>query len=326
MAEKLTDVSVTVVMVNYNCTVFIDGVMNSLRRQTFRGFDVIVYDNGSTDGSVEYIRANYPECRVVELGWNTGFAHPNNLGIKESKTKYVLALNMDVVLEDDFLEKLVDAISSRPGVGWVAPGMNRLMGGNKTDLIDRYGHHMQKNRKTGHDSSKPVRPAAYDRREEVFGASGCAALYKREMLEDIAFEGEYFDEDFFAYYEDIDLDWRAQRAGWKCLLVPDALGYHAGGGSGLRKERSIAACELTNRLFMLIKDEFAAHFLQDIVPIARTTRSDWVRFYRMDHGIIYTALRRFFRLLPRMLAKRSYIRKNTRVSADYIRGLIRHPG
>lgn len=141
---------------------------------------------------------------------------------------------MDILLEKDFIAELVKGIDSSLEVGWVAGRFQQLKGLQKTEEIDCFGHYLCRDRYAKEvDYSRPFRWDDYSKRQYVFGACAGAALYRREMLEDIKLGDEYFDEDFFAYFEDVDFDWRAQLAGWKCLYVPPAVAYHERGGSGL---------------------------------------------------------------------------------------------
>lgn len=315
--------SVSIIMVSYNSMPFVEGIFNSLKNQTYQNYEVIIYDNGSNDGSIDYIRTKYPCYKLIELGHNTGFSYPNNLGVKATKSRYILALNFDIVLENTFLENLVEAINLRDDIGWVAPKMCKLVNGEKTDNFDCFGHHMRKWRcATSYDPKLPFDPKIYTTREEVFGASACAALYKREMLDDIAINGEIFDEDFFAYYEDVDLDWRAQKAGWKCLFVPEAIGYHARGGSGLSKNLDIIKIQISNRLLSIVKNDYISLFIQDVKAIYEETIKQIKPLKEKNGSILIAIILRTLKYIPLMIKKRIIFRRKIRVTKEYIRGII----
>jgi GT2 family glycosyltransferase len=316
---------VSVILLNYNSMRFIDPLFGSVLSQTYGPIEVLLFDNGSIDGSVEYLRSRYPDVSIFEMGRNTGFSLPNNEGIRKAKGDYILALNLDVVIEDTFIEELVNAVETDPRVGWVAAKMLKLTSeGERGTEIDCLGHHMARFRyATETDYSVPFRWEDYATLRPVFGASACGALYRRAMLEDIALDGDFFDADFFAYWEDVDLDWRAQQRGWTCLFTPKAVGYHVRGGSGLSDRPEIAACVLSNRFLTMIKNDDVRHLVQDIWPVTRRTMRDLSVCVLENPRALPLALLRFIRLLPRMLRKRGAIRRQRLVPSAYIRSMIR---
>jgi GT2 family glycosyltransferase len=321
MSRKL----VSVILLNYNSMRFIDPLVESLRAQTYEPVEVLLFDNGSVDGSVRHVRSCYPEISIYEMGRNTGFSLPNNEGIRKAKGDYILTLNMDVVLEPDAVAELVNAIETDPRIGWVAGKMLKLTpDGERTDEIDCLGHHMARFRyATETDYSVAFRWEDYASPRPVFGASACAALYRRAMLEDVAPDGEFFDEDFFAFFEDVDLDWRAQQRGWICLFTPKAVGYHVRGGSGLARRPEIAACLLSNRFLMMVKNDDVIHVAQDAWPIARRAARDLAVWLRENPRAVPLALVRFVGLLPRMVRKRRVIRQRRLVPSSSLRSMIR---
>jgi GT2 family glycosyltransferase len=143
------------------------------------------------------------------------------------------------------------------------------------------------------------------------------------MLEDIALCGEYFDEDFFAYFEDVDLDWRAQQRGWKCIYTPYAVGYHVRYGSDLIKNPSIAACLLSNRLFLMIKNDMCSAVAQDFRPIVRRTLQDYGYYISKNPLAVAIALWRLIRFAPKMFRKRFIIGRRRLAGREYLRGLIK---
>jgi GT2 family glycosyltransferase/glycosyltransferase involved in cell wall biosynthesis len=322
--EPRKSASVSVILVNYNGARFIPRLCESLARQTWPPSEVWFFDNNSTDGSADLARDLLPTINVVQYDRNTGYSFPVNEGIRHSQADYKLVLNVDLVLEDSFIEEMVGALERFPTAGWAAGKMLKLTEAGKSEDIDCLGHHMSRMRyATETDHSRPFDWRHYDSERFVFGASACAALYRSSMLEDLRCDGEYFDEDFFAYFEDVDLDWRAQLRGWKCLYVPRAVGYHMRGGSGLIKRADIAACYLANRWLMLVKDDTARHFGQDLVPFATRLVQDVGVYLTTQPLAVWLAVKRGLKLLPRMLAKRRTIQKRSVVARAYIRSLIR---
>jgi GT2 family glycosyltransferase len=315
---------VSVILVNYNGLKFIGPLFQSLLHQTYSPLEILFFDNGSTDGSVEYVKKNFSCVRVIELPQNMGFCRPNNDGIKKSRGQYIFTLNLDVVLNEDFIEKLVKAIETDPHVGWAAGKMSKLTTKGRTDEIDCLGHHFHRDRYAKEtDHSRPFSWNDYAHDRYVFGASGCAALYRRVMLNDVAADGQYFDEDFVAYWEDVDLDWRAQLRGWKCLYSPEAIGYHVRGGSGLYRKPEIAACYLANHFLMIIKNDELAHFLEDLVPLVARGIRDFLLYLRNCPLAVPLALKMLLKKVPHALLKRQTIKRGRRVPSSYIRSLIR---
>jgi len=313
---------VGVVLVNLDCGPLVDLVLPSLAAQTWRELDVLVVDNGSTDGSAERIERDFPGVRVLRLGRNTGFSAALNTGIRATQGEYVLSLNFDVVLEPGFVAALVDALARHPEAGWAAGAMRQLSrAGDVVDAIDCYGHWMLPSRYVYGCDPDRRRPAEYPGECLVFGASACAALYRRRMLEDLALDGQVFDEDLFAYFEDVDLDWRAQQRGWRCVFTPAARGAHMRGGTGLHRRPEVAALPIANRFLVMLKNDEPAAVARHFVPIVRRTLRDIAMHLRAHPRSLPIALGRFLRFAPRMLAKRRRLRAARRASRAYLASL-----
>ena len=211
--------SVSVIVVNWNGRHHLELCLSSLLAQTYSNFEVILVDNGSTDGSVDYVKANFPAVRLIQLPQNQGFASGNNVGIRASTADYIAVLNNDTKVDPNWLTVLVETAESRPNVGMCAA---KLLFWDRPEIINSAGICLDRtgiawDRLGGQPDSEP-----HTNPVPVFGASGGAALYRRTMLRQIGL----FDEDFFAYLEDVDLAWRARLAGWNCLYVPTAVIYH----------------------------------------------------------------------------------------------------
>ena len=317
----MSDPHVSVVLVNWNCGPLVDLVFPSLAAQTWQTMDVVVADNGSSDGSAERIERDFPSTRVLRLGRNTGFSGALNAGIRATRGDYVLSLNFDVVLEPGFVGALVDALERHPEAGWAAGAMRQLGPHGVIDAIDCYGHWMLPSRYVYGCDPARRRPEEYAGECLVFGASACAALYRRRMLEDVAVDGEVFDEDLFAYFEDVDLDWRAQQRGWRCLFTPAARGAHMRGGTGAHRRPEVAALPIANRFLVMLKNETAREAARHLGPIVRRTAQDVGLHLRAHPRSLPLALGRLLRLAPRMMAKRRRLRAARRASRDYVASL-----
>lgn len=211
---------VSVIIVNWNGRDWLETCLPTLAAQTFRDFEVVVVDNGSTDGSIDWLKKEWPQVRVLPQAENLGFAVGNNCGIQASSGPYIVTLNNDTRLDAEFLAEMVTAVetSSLPKTGMVAAQIVRWQ---QPDLLDSAGIEVDwAGIAWNRGWQQPV--ATANQLCEVFGPSGAAALYRRDMLDDISL----FDADFFCYYEDVDLAWRGQRAGWTCLYAPKARVHH----------------------------------------------------------------------------------------------------
>jgi GT2 family glycosyltransferase len=312
---------VSAVLVNLDCGRLVDLVFPSLASQTWKNLEVVVVDNGSRDGSLERIARGYPDTRVLRLGRNTGFSHALNTGIAATTGEYVLSLNFDVVLEPDFVAALVDVLERRPEAGWAAGALRQLRADGVVDAIDCFGHWMLPSRYVYGCAPGRWRPEEYRGECLVFGASACAALYRRRMLEDLAVDGEIFDEDLFAYFEDVDLDWRAQQRGWRCVFTPVARGAHMRGGSGLGQRPEVAALPLANRFLVMLKNDEPREVLRHLGSIARRTARDVAWHVVHRPRALPIAVRRLVRLTPRMLAKRQRLGPARRASRPYVASL-----
>ncbi|MGD9593984.1 MAG: glycosyltransferase family 2 protein, partial [Methanothrix sp.] len=221
---------ISVIVLNYNGKGFLDGCLSSLASQTYSDFEVIVVDNGSRDGSPEYVKENYPWVRLAKNDENLGFAGGTNVGIRAAKGEFVITLNNDSRADSRFIEELIKPMAD-PEVGVCAAKMlfpdGRI---NSAGIcISRSGAAWDRG------MFEPDR-GQYEFVEEVFGACAGAALYRREMLDEIGL----FDEDFFLYLEDVDLAFRARLAGWKCLYVPGArVIHHHGGTAGVGSDLAV---------------------------------------------------------------------------------------
>jgi len=312
---------VGVVLVDLDCARWVDVVLPTVFAQTHPDLDVVVVDNGSTDGSAEAIERGYPRARVLRLGRNTGFSHALNAGIRATRGAYVLSVNFDVVLEPEFAQALVDALERHPRAGWAAGALRKLTDAGVVESIDCFGHWWLPSRYAyGYDPAHPE-PAHYAEERPVFGASAAAALYRRAMLEDVAPDGEVFDEDLFAYFEDVDLDWRAQQRGWSCVFTPRARGAHARGGTGLHRRPEVAALLLANRFLVMLKNDEWGDVVRDLGPIARRSLVDGALHLRRQPWALALAAARVVRLAPRMLAKRRAVKARRRVSREQVASL-----
>jgi GT2 family glycosyltransferase len=245
-------VSVSVIVVNWNGRHHLARCLPSLQAQTYRDFEMVVVDNGSTDDSVTWLAREYPKARILRNPSNLGFAAANNQAFRATESPYLVTLNNDTEAATDWLAELVAAVESDAIVGMVASQMLLAHAPSTIDSagiqVDWTGTAWQRRHGEPADKASGF--------EEVFGPCAGAALYRRSMLSEIGL----FDETFFAYYEDVDLAWRAQNAGWRCIYAPQARVFHihsATGGQDPTRKRYLIG---RNKTWTLLKNYPALRF------------------------------------------------------------------
>lgn len=308
---------VSIIVVNWNGERFIGDCLVSLDNQDFRDFEVIVVDNGSSDGSVEVIREhleNSPlasSLTLVVAGRNLGFTGGNIEGLKHARGEYILLLNNDTEADVSFVGELVRAMDASPEVGMCAPKMLQ----HGTDLIDSAGDGFSRYLK-GYKRGEGERAERFDREEYVFAACGGATLLRRKMIEEIGF----LDDDFFINFEDVDLGFRAQLAGWKVRFVPAAVVSHKVSSSIGKLSDTQAYYSIRNSEFVKVKNVPLSVFIRCLPAYMAGMASEFYYFV-LRHGRFRVYLRAkldALRLMPRMLRKRRRIMSTKKVTSRYI--------
>ena len=242
----------SVVILNWNGRRHLERYLPSVVANTQGDAEVIVADNGSTDDSLQWLRLNYPDVRIVRLERNYGFAGGYNRALREVESKYVLLLNSDVEVTPNWWQPLVAVLDANPDVAAVAPKLLSDMkreefeyAGASGGFIDYLGYPFCRGRILSHVESDE---GQYDDQREIFWASGAAMCCRRELFMELG----GFDEDFFAHMEEIDLQWRMQLAGYRIMVEPRSVVYHLGGGTLPASSRKIFLNH-RNNLAMLFK-------------------------------------------------------------------------
>ena len=315
---------VSAVVVNWNGIACIEACLDSLLAQRWPAHEIIVVDNGSSDGSRELLRTRYgARITLIESPVNVGFAGGNNLGIRAAKGEYVALLNNDAVAEVDWMGELVRTAEADARVGMCACKI-LVLGGQ--GLIDSAGLLISPDG-IGRGRGRLERDGeAYARAGDALIPSGCAALYRRAMLDEIGL----FDEDFFAYCEDSDLGLRGRLAGWTCRYVPTAVVHHAYSRSAGPYTTFKAFHVERNRCFVLLKC-FPAGAIVASIPytLVRYAMQAWGTLIRRGAAarlaettsataVAVTLLRAWgaaLVLAPRMLARRRRLRPLRRLTA-----------
>lgn len=299
--------SATVVIPNWNGRRWLPGCLEAIAQQVAGPDEVIVVDNGSTDGSVGYVREEHPDVHLIGLPTNTGFAHAANLGLLAARSEFVALVNTDVLLQPDWLARMSRTLTEHPQAASVACKMLSLAEPDRVydagDILRRDGACEQRGR-FGLDDER------WDEPGDIFGACAGAALYRRRALVDVG----CFDERYFAYLEDVDLALRLQLAGWRCRYEP-AVAFHAGEGSSPQLAGGHIYLVARNTLVLVAKT-FPVRWL----PLVGY-RQAGVAWHALHDGNLRNHLRgavAALPMLPRALRERSRVRKNAVVPVEQV--------
>lgn len=236
---------VSVVIPHWNAAHHLPACLESLQRQTYPRVEVIVADNGSTDGSLELLARDYPWVRVLPLGENRGFAGACNAGMREARGAFVALLNNDTEADAHWLAEVVAAFERRPEAGLLA---SKMLLFDRRDTFHTAGDFYRVDGVPGNRGVWEKDRGQYDEETYVFSACGGSAAYRRPMLDRVGL----LDEDFFFSCEDVDLAWRAQLMGYRCIYAPRAVVYHklsaTGGGA------TASFYDGRNFVYLLVKD------------------------------------------------------------------------
>ena len=222
---------VSVIIPNFNGAPVLESCFKALARQSLAGFEVVLVDNGSADGSVDMARKLWPEIRIILLGQNRGFAAAVNAGLKAVNSEYAALLNNDVQPEPGWLLELKKTLAYHPRAFAAGP---KLLLDPQRDRINVVGIKLKKYAESASIGAGQPDQGRFERPGRVFGVSAGAALYRREVFEDVG----YFDEDYFAYLEDVDLSFRARLLGYDFRYAPRARAYHLKGWTTRRRMSS----------------------------------------------------------------------------------------
>ncbi len=308
---------ISVIIPHWNAVHHLPTCLESLRRQTYPHVEIIVADNGSTDGSLELLARDYPKVRVLALGENRGFAGACNAGMRVAHGAFIALLNNDTEADPRWLEEVAAAFHRHPEAGLVA---SKMLLFDRRDTFHTAGDVYRVNGLPGNRGVWQKDTGQYDREEYVFSACGGSAAYRRAMLDQIGL----LDEDFFYSCEDLDLAWRAQLAGWHCVYAPRAVVYHklsaTGGGT------TASFYDGRNFIYLLAKDYpgdlWRAHW-RAILRAQLTITGEALRAWR---GAAARARLRgqLAGLLgiPKMLRKRRAVQRSRTVDRTYLESVL----
>ena len=311
---------ISIVIVNWNGAPHLPVCLDALRTQTHRNFEVIVADNASRDDSLQLLARDYPEVKVVALPENRGFTGGNNAGVRAAQGEFIVLLNNDTEVDPHWLEEIVTAFERHPEAGLVASKMKLF---DRRDTFHTAGDFYRLDGIPGNRGVWEIDRGQYDREEVVFSACGGSAAYRKVMLDQIGL----LDEDFFYSCEDIDLAWRAQLAGWKCVYAPKAVVYHklsaTGGGA------TASFYDGRNFIYVIVKDYPSSLWTKYRGAIIRKQWSLFVEALRAWRGEAARARMRGMLSglihLPKMLGKRRVIQAARKVNDTYLLSILTKP-
>jgi GT2 family glycosyltransferase len=338
---------VSILITTYNSANVLKTCLESVLQQDYADREIIIVDNASSDGTrailqeferkggQEFERGEFAtRLRVIYNDTNRGFAAGQNQAIAQSRGDWLFSLNPDVILQPDFLSKLLAAGSGDRAVERTGALCGKLLrwkpgaSDERSNTIDSTGIYFLRNLRHLDRGSDEMDRGQYEQREYVFGATGAAALYRRTMVEDISASGEFFDEDFFAYREDADVAWRAQLMGWSCLYVPEAVAWHVRRVTPERFRQlpdEINRHSIKNRFLMRAKNISLALYLRLLIPV--TARDLLILGYCiLFNRSLLSGLSLFWSKREAIRKKRKWVQSHRRVSeSELVRWFDNHP-
>lgn len=300
----------TVVLVTWNSAGYLPRCLSGIAQQSYRDVDLLHVDNNSHDGSLARVREAFPRVTQIVNSENRGFAAAVNQAVKASRGAFVFLVNPDAFLECDYISKVIEAFDRAGDVFGMATGkLIRARGSDiePTSEIDSMGIRMTR---TGRhlDMTTPA--------DEPFGVSGAAAAYRRTFVDDVTIDGEFLDEDFFAYREDADVAWRGRLFGWRALYVAEAIAYHVRAVTPERRSAiapGINMHSVKNRFLLRWKNEGAYLALRN-APFELVRDLVTVGAVLTVERSSLPALRWLWSNRKRIMAKRRAIQKRRKVS------------
>jgi GT2 family glycosyltransferase len=299
--EMATEISV--IIPNWNGRSYLETCLNSLNNQDFSKHEVIIVDNGSTDGSVEFIKRRFPKTKVVTFEENQGFSRAVNEGIKRAEGRYILLLNNDIEADPGLLRHLHEAVTNAGDADFLAC---RMMDFRSRELIDGIGDGFPRKGKAFRIGHGATYGPSFHQMRRVFGACAGAAFYKKTLFEKVGL----FDEDFFAYHEDADWNFRANLMGYRCQSVPDAVVYHMGSRTtgGLINEFTVFY-NIRNMINVIAKNMPTVLLFKYSPRILWGQLESFFRYCVVERywGAYFRGLYEAVKLAPKMLRKRAKI-------------------
>lgn len=311
---------VSIGLVTWNSSSSLSDCLASLRQQHYKNIELIAIDNASTDSSLEIVKSRFPHASIIRNPVNTGFCHAHNQAIRISSGDYYLALNPDIVMMPDFIEHMIQMLENHPECGSVSGKLWLAKKEDGSKIIDTTGLFLNRHRRQYLRSHGEVDTGEFDVPGEIFGVDGAAPIYRRSMLEDVKIDDQYFDEQFFAHKEDVDLAWRSKLFGWKCWYAPDAVAIHPRSfrpGRRSPMSRQIRTLAVKNRYLLLTKNESKASWRRDSLRIIGYDLQIFAYILLFERSSL-EAIRLFREQLPKAKVWRKKIWERVKVDSSEI--------
>jgi len=309
-------IDISVVIPNWNGMKFIGPCLDSLQRSSCDSFEVIVVDNGSSDGSQVHIHDDYPWVRLIPLVQNYGFARACNEGIAVADGELICLLNNDIEVHPDWLSEIKAGMERHPECGM---GTSKMLFFDERDVIYNTGDMFHAMCTGGPRGFGQKDRGQYENEEYVFGACAGAGVYRRALFEHIG----VFDEDFFIFSEDVDINLRAQYFGYQCIYLPRAKVFHMGTATvGFHSDWHVSLFS-RNNLFVLIKNYGIRDFMRNLWGIFKARLHLLHTTARAGQGhIVFRSSFSFLRYIIPMLIKRYQLRRNVALSFQHCKEFI----
>lgn len=326
------DSLVSVIIVGYNSKKFLVSCIESVLNQTHKNIEILFLDNGSSDNSFEFVKDKYPQITSIQNGGNIGLDCAQNKGINLSKGEFICTLNLDVILDKDYLKECVSKLKKEDKIGAISGKVYKydFENNKKTNFIDTVGIFAYRNRRFIDDGQGLEDKGQFNEEKEVFGVSGACPVYRRKALDEIKYKEEYSDEDFFMYKDDVDIAWRFQLMGWKSFYLPTAIAHHGRGTGVLKRFTHIEIAKnrsnlsktqkhlsYRNQRLMQLKNELFLSFMKDFFHILfkEILITGYIIF---REPYLIKSFFDIFKKAPSILRKRSDLMKKKRVGSKEI--------
>ncbi len=309
----------------YNEQKRIRQALSAIFSQTYENIEVLVFDNNSSDNTVKIVKTEFPKAKIFKSKKNLFVGPANNRASKMTKGKYIVSVSADVVIADDFVEKMVRRMEQDPKIGALqAKILHITPEGEKTNIIDTTGFEIYKSRRLINRGHGEKDKGQYEKAEEIFAYEGAVPVWRREAFLDCAILGEVHDEDFMWMSDDIDLGWRMNLFGWKNFYDPEVLAWHERQTTNklssskkdfikMRKEirKDKKMLDILNYRLTLIKNDFGISLFKNLFPFLKREIQLFVYFLFFEQ---YTLLAypKIIVKIPKMIKKRRYIMKKAK--------------
>lgn len=329
---------VSINLVVYNEEHRIKTCLKAVFDQTYKNLEILVFDNNSTDQTIETVKKEFPEAltdgkiKIHKGDKNYGFGPGQNRAAQMTAGKYIVGLCADVWLKEDFIEQAVKTMETDPRIGALQAKIYRLIDGQKSDYLDTAGFEIYKSRRIVNRGHGDKDTGQFDKAEEIFSYEGACPFWRREALDDTAIFGQYHDEDYFWYGDDIDLGWRMHLMGWKNYFAPSVIAWHERHTTKRlsksrwdfikqRKElpKKKRMLDWVNIHLTIIKNDVGVFAWPDIYLFKKRELMLFGYALIFEPYTIFVGVPRLIRYLPSALKKRREIMKRKKVTTEEIK-------